>query len=56
MQIAQCYILQIRSIKYNKKGDKIWDTQKNIEADAKWAQKREELVKEINENKNTLIF
>ena len=56
MQIAQCYIRSVRSINLIKKGDKIWDTQKNIEADAKWAQKREELVKEINENKNTLIF
>ena len=56
MQIAQCYILQIRSIKYNKKGDKIWDTQKSIEVGVKWALKKEELVKEINENKNKLIF
>tara|TARA_B100001750_G_scaffold194270_1_gene165601 strand:+ start:187 stop:297 length:111 start_codon:yes stop_codon:yes gene_type:complete len=29
----------------------LWDTQKNIEVDVKWAQKKEERVKEINENK-----
>jgi hypothetical protein len=28
-----------------------WVTQKNIEEEEKWAQKREELVKEIKENK-----
>jgi len=29
----------------------LWDTQKNIEVDVKWAQKKEELEKEIRENK-----
>jgi hypothetical protein len=29
----------------------IWVTQKNIEEEEKWAQKKEELVKEIKENK-----
>ena len=29
----------------------LWDTQKNIEAEEKWAQKKEEHVKEIKENK-----
>ena len=29
----------------------LWDTQKNIEEDVKLAQKKEELVKEIKENK-----
>ena len=29
----------------------IWDTQKSIEDEEKWAQKKEELVKETNENK-----
>ena len=29
----------------------LWDTQKSIEAEEKWAQKKEELVKEIKENK-----
>tara|TARA_Y100000590_G_scaffold319061_1_gene361064 strand:- start:112 stop:288 length:177 start_codon:yes stop_codon:yes gene_type:complete len=29
----------------------LWDTQKSIEAEEKWAQKKEELVKEINVNK-----
>ena len=56
MQIAQCYIRSVRSINLIKKGDKIWDTQKSIEVDVKWALKKEELVKEINENKNKLIF
>tara|TARA_B100001123_G_C15192949_1_gene980174 strand:+ start:907 stop:1026 length:120 start_codon:yes stop_codon:yes gene_type:complete len=30
----------------------IWGTQKNIEAEEKWVQRKEELVKEIKENKN----
>ena len=42
-----------KTIKENKL---IWGIQKNIEDVEKWAQKREELVKEISENKNTLIF
>ena len=29
----------------------LWDTQKNIEVDVKWAQKKEELEKEIRENR-----
>ena len=29
----------------------LWDTQKNIGAEEKWAQKREEHAKETNENK-----
>ena len=29
----------------------LWDTQKNIEVEEKWVQKKEELVKEIKENK-----
>ena len=33
------------------KGDYfLWDILKNIEDEEKWAQKREELVKETNEN------
>ena len=31
--------------------EKIWDTQKNIEDEEKWVQKKEELEKEIRENK-----
>ena len=30
--------------------EKKWDTQRNIEDEEKWAQKKEELVKETNEN------
>jgi len=34
------------------KGDYfLWDTQKNIGDEESWAQKKEELVKEIKENK-----
>ncbi len=33
------------------KEEKIWDTQKNIEVEEKWVQKKEELEKEIRENK-----
>ena len=53
MQISQCYIKNLRSIKKNKiyKGEKIWDTRKNIEVEEKWVQKKEELVKETSENK-----
>ena len=29
---------------------RIWDTQKNIEAEEKWARKREELEKKIKKN------
>jgi len=35
-----------------KKLRRLWVTQKNIEEEEKWALKKEELVKEINENKN----
>jgi|TARA_B100001964_G_scaffold69772_1_gene79117 hypothetical protein len=31
--------------------EKIWDTQKNIGVEEKWVQKKEELEKEIRENK-----
>ncbi len=31
--------------------EKIWDTQKNTEAEEKWAQKKEEHEKEIRENR-----
>ena len=31
--------------------EKIWDTQRNIEDEEKWVQRREELAKEIRENK-----
>tara|TARA_B100000686_G_scaffold238030_1_gene246161 strand:+ start:1217 stop:1363 length:147 start_codon:yes stop_codon:yes gene_type:complete len=47
--MRECYILSLRSI--NKHKGKIWDTQKNIEEEEKWALKREELVKETKENK-----
>ena len=50
MQIAQCYIQNLRSIKKNN-GEKIWDILKNIEVEEKQVQKKEELVKEINVNK-----
>ncbi len=29
----------------------LWDTQKNTEEEENWAQKKEELVKEIRENR-----
>ena len=31
--------------------EKIWDTQRNIEDEEKWVQKKEELEKEVNESK-----
>jgi len=34
------------------KEKKIWDTQKNTGVEEKWAQKKEEPEKEINENKS----
>ena len=37
------------------KGEKIWDIPKNTEAEERWAQKREEHEKEINENKFQLV-
>ena len=52
MQIAQCYIHNLRSINKTKKENKlIWDIQKNIEGEEKWVQKKEELVKETRENR-----
>ena len=36
----------------NNKGEKIWDIPKSIEVEEKWVQKKEEPVKETNENKN----
>ena len=39
----------------NKKNQRrLWDTQKNIEAEEKWAQKNEEQEKKIKKNKSTL--
>ena len=32
---------------------RLWDTQKNIEVEEKWAQKKEELEKKIKRNKLT---
>ena len=32
--------------------EKIWDTQRNIEDEEKWVQKKEEPVRETNENNN----
>ena len=55
MQIAQCYIQNLRSIKKNNNGEKIWVILKNTEVDEKLVQKREELEKEINENKFQLV-
>tara|TARA_B110000263_G_scaffold108216_1_gene94567 strand:+ start:96 stop:281 length:186 start_codon:yes stop_codon:yes gene_type:complete len=45
------------SIKYvNKKNQRrLWDTQKNIEAEEKWAQKNEEQEKKIKKSKFTLV-
>ena len=36
--------------------EKIWDTQRNIEDEEKWVQKKEELAKEISENKKYTTF
>ena len=54
MQIAQCYIHNLRSnkLKIRQYKGKTWDTQKNTEVEEKWAQKKEERVKEIKENKS----
>ena len=53
MQIAQCYIHLTRSIDKIKKENKLlWGTQKNTDVEEKWAQKKEERVKEIKENKS----
>ena len=34
----------------------VWDIQKNIEAEEKWAQKREEQEKKIKKNKFKLFY
>ena len=39
----------------NNSGEKIWDILKNTEVDEKLVQKREELEKEISENKFKLV-
>ena len=36
--------------------EKIWGTPRNIEDEEKWVQKREELAKEISENKKYTTF
>ena len=36
--------------------EKIWDTPRSIEDEEKWVQKREELAKEISENKKYTTF
>ena len=46
---GQCYIPQIISIKIINKRKK-WVIQKNIEAEEKWAQKKEELEKKIRKS------
>ena len=51
MQIAQCYIRNLRSIKKIIMDKKIWGILKNTEADEKLVQKREEPEKEVSENK-----
>ena len=55
MQIAQCYIQNLRSIKKIIMEKKIWVILKNTEADEKLVQKREEPEKEISENKFQLV-
>ena len=50
--MGECYIPSIRSINFIIKEDIfIWDTQKNIEDEEKWVQKKEELEKKTSENK-----
>ena len=51
MQIAQCYIQNLMSIKKKNNGEKIWETPKNTEVEEKLVQKREEREKEIKGNK-----
>ena len=55
MQIAQCYIRNLRSIKKIIMEKKIWGIPKNTEADEKLVRKREEPEKEISENKFQLV-
>ena len=51
--MGECYIPSIRSINFIIREDIfIWDTQKNIEDEEKWVQKKEELVKKTKENNN----
>tara|TARA_B100002003_G_C14084601_1_gene521723 strand:+ start:474 stop:644 length:171 start_codon:yes stop_codon:yes gene_type:complete len=51
--MRQCYIPSIRSISLiNNKEFVLWDTQRNTEEEGKWAQRKEELVKEIKKNNN----
>ena len=51
--MRQCYIPSIRSINLIIKKDKfIWVTQKNIEDEEKWVQRKEEHVRETKENKS----
>ena len=51
--MGECYIPSIRSINLIIKEELfIWDTPKNIEAEEKWVQKKEELVKKTKENNN----
>ena len=50
--MRECYIHSIRSINLIIEDYiLVWAIQKNIEAEEKWAQKKEEHVKEIKENK-----
>ena len=51
--MGECYIPSIRSINLINYREYIilWDTQKNIEVEEKWDQKKEERVKETKENK-----
>ena len=55
MQIAQCYIQNLRSIKKIIMEKKIWGIPKNTEVDEKLVQKREEPGKEISKNKFQLV-
>ncbi len=49
--MRECYIRPIRSINLIIKDVLAWVTLKNTEDAEKWAQKKEEHVKEIRENK-----
>ena len=55
MQIAQCYIQNLRSIEKIIMDKKIWGIPKNTEVDARLVQRREEPEKEISENKFQLV-
>ena len=52
--MGECYIPSTRSINLinNKEYVILWGTQRNIEADAKWAQRKEGLVKGTSENRH----